>query len=141
MTFSFQDYVKNSSIHRIFDWQLLCYILNIKIRPLVTEYALMIKFVDGTSSAHSFLKSLCVIRSLMVLFLYSKSTIRYTIYICQSNHTLLDIKSRNAKYMTRVFFIYVARVILGLWNSILVLWFFTGGLLRHTHGYLNIASR
>ena len=30
------------------------YILNIKIRPLVTEYALMIKFVDGTSSAHSF---------------------------------------------------------------------------------------
>jgi hypothetical protein len=30
------------------------YILNIKIRPLVTEYALMIKLVDGTSSAHSF---------------------------------------------------------------------------------------
>jgi len=29
------------------------YILNIKIRPLVTEYAL-IKVVDGTSSAHSF---------------------------------------------------------------------------------------
>ena len=29
------------------------YILNIKIRPLVTEYALMIKLVDGTSSAHS----------------------------------------------------------------------------------------
>jgi hypothetical protein len=29
-------------------------ILNIKIRPLVTEYALMIKLVDGTSSAHSF---------------------------------------------------------------------------------------
>ena len=30
------------------------YILNIKIRPLVTEYALMIKLVDGTSSAHLF---------------------------------------------------------------------------------------
>jgi hypothetical protein len=30
------------------------YILNFKIRPLVTEYALMIKLVDGTSSAHSF---------------------------------------------------------------------------------------
>ena len=30
------------------------YILNIKIRPLVTEYALMINLVDGTSSAHSF---------------------------------------------------------------------------------------
>jgi hypothetical protein len=30
------------------------YILNIKIRPLVTEYALMIKLVDGTNSAHSF---------------------------------------------------------------------------------------
>ena len=30
------------------------YILNIKIRPLVTEYALMIKLVSGTSSAHSF---------------------------------------------------------------------------------------
>jgi hypothetical protein len=29
------------------------YILNIKIRPLVTEYALMIKLVDETSSAHS----------------------------------------------------------------------------------------
>ena len=28
--------------------------MNIKIRPLVTEYALMIKLVDGTSSAHSF---------------------------------------------------------------------------------------
>ena len=27
------------------------YILNIKIRPLVTEYALMIKLMDGTSSA------------------------------------------------------------------------------------------
>jgi len=30
------------------------YILNIKIRPLVTKYALTIKLVDGTSSAHSF---------------------------------------------------------------------------------------
>ena len=30
------------------------YIVNIKIRPLVTEYALMIKLVGGTSSAHSF---------------------------------------------------------------------------------------
>ena len=30
------------------------YILNIKIRPLVTECALKIKLVDGTSSAHSF---------------------------------------------------------------------------------------
>ena len=30
------------------------YILNIKIRQLVTEYALMIKLVNGTSSAHSF---------------------------------------------------------------------------------------
>ena len=30
------------------------YILNIKIRPLVTEYASMIKLVDGTSSAHLF---------------------------------------------------------------------------------------
>ena len=34
------------------------YILNtnvyIKIRPLVTEYTLMIKLMDGTSSAHSF---------------------------------------------------------------------------------------
>ena len=30
------------------------YILNIKIRPLVTEYALMIKLMHGTSSAHSF---------------------------------------------------------------------------------------
>ena len=30
------------------------YILNIKIRPLVTEYALMIKLLGGTSSAHSF---------------------------------------------------------------------------------------
>ena len=30
------------------------YILNIKIRPLVTEYALMIKLMDGTSSAYSF---------------------------------------------------------------------------------------
>ena len=29
-------------------------ILNIKIRPLVTEYTLMIKLMDGTSSAHSF---------------------------------------------------------------------------------------
>ena len=29
------------------------YILNIKIRPLVTEYALMIKLLGGTSSAHS----------------------------------------------------------------------------------------
>ena len=30
------------------------YILNFKIRPLVTEYALMIKLVDETNSAHSF---------------------------------------------------------------------------------------
>jgi hypothetical protein len=30
------------------------YILNIKIRPLVTEYALSIKLVGGTSSSHSF---------------------------------------------------------------------------------------
>ena len=30
------------------------YILNIKIIPFVTEYALMIKLMDGTSSAHSF---------------------------------------------------------------------------------------
>jgi hypothetical protein len=30
------------------------YILNIKIRPLVIEYALTIKLVDRTSSAHSF---------------------------------------------------------------------------------------
>ena len=30
------------------------YILNIKLRALVTEYALTIKLVDGTSSAHSF---------------------------------------------------------------------------------------
>ena len=30
------------------------YILNFKTRPLVTEYASMIKLVDGTSSAHSF---------------------------------------------------------------------------------------
>ena len=30
------------------------YILNIKIRPLVFEYTLMIKLVDGTSSTHSF---------------------------------------------------------------------------------------
>ena len=30
------------------------YILNIKIRPLVTEPALMIKLMGGTSSAHSF---------------------------------------------------------------------------------------
>ena len=37
------------------------YILNIKIRPFVTEYALIIKPVDGTSSAH------CVLRSLVVL--------------------------------------------------------------------------
>ena len=29
------------------------YILNIKIRPLVIEYALMIELMDGTSSAHS----------------------------------------------------------------------------------------
>jgi hypothetical protein len=30
------------------------YILNIEIRSLMTEYALMIKLVDGTSFAHSF---------------------------------------------------------------------------------------
>ena len=30
------------------------YVLNIKIKSLVTEYGLMIKLVDGTSSAHSF---------------------------------------------------------------------------------------
>jgi hypothetical protein len=30
------------------------YILNIKIRPLVTEYALRMKLVGGTSSSHSF---------------------------------------------------------------------------------------
>ena len=30
------------------------YNLNMKIRPLVTEYALTIKLVDGTSYAHSF---------------------------------------------------------------------------------------
>ena len=30
------------------------YILNIKIRSLVTEYALTIKFVGGASSTHSF---------------------------------------------------------------------------------------
>ena len=30
------------------------YILNIKKGPLVTEYALMLKLVDGTSSAHSY---------------------------------------------------------------------------------------
>ena len=30
------------------------YILNIKIRPLLTEYALTIKLVGGTTSAHSF---------------------------------------------------------------------------------------
>ena len=30
------------------------YILNIKIRPLVTEYALTVKLVGGTSSTHSF---------------------------------------------------------------------------------------
>ena len=30
------------------------YILNIKIRPIMTEYALTIKLVGGTSSAHSF---------------------------------------------------------------------------------------
>jgi hypothetical protein len=29
------------------------YILNMKIRPLVTEYALSIKLVGGTSSSHS----------------------------------------------------------------------------------------
>ena len=30
------------------------YILNIKIRPLMTEYALRIKLVGGTNSVHSF---------------------------------------------------------------------------------------
>ena len=30
------------------------YILNIKIRPLMTEYALTVKLVGGTSSAYSF---------------------------------------------------------------------------------------
>ena len=30
------------------------YIFNIKIRPLITDYTLMIKLVDGTSSTHSF---------------------------------------------------------------------------------------
>ena len=30
------------------------YILNIKIRPLVTEYTLRIKLVGGKSSAHTF---------------------------------------------------------------------------------------
>ena len=30
------------------------YILNLKIRPLVTEYALTIKLAGGTSSDHSF---------------------------------------------------------------------------------------
>ena len=34
--------------HTIVNWK------NSKIRPLITEYPLMIKLVDGTSSAHSF---------------------------------------------------------------------------------------
>jgi hypothetical protein len=57
------------------------YILNIKIRPLVTEYTLMIKVVGG-------------IRSLVVLFWYSKSTISYTICIHQLEviFTTLDKK-------------------------------------------------
>ena len=44
------------------------YILNIKIRPLVTEYALMIKLV-GTSSAHS-LKG--ILSTKIVIFSYPK---------------------------------------------------------------------
>ena len=50
---------KNNNIQEILKVYIInsitkSYILNIKIRPLVTGYALMIKLVNGTSSAHSF---------------------------------------------------------------------------------------
>ena len=50
---------KNNNIQEILKVYIInsltkSHILNIKIRPLVTEYALMIKLVDGTSSSHSF---------------------------------------------------------------------------------------
>ena len=65
------------------------YILNIKIRPLVTEYALMIKLVDGTSSAHSFNPfvyfghswSYFDIQSLRLVILYIFVYIKMTLYI------------------------------------------------------------
>jgi hypothetical protein len=61
------------------------YILNIKIRPLVTEYALMIKLVDGTSSAHSFNSyayfghswSYFDIQNLRLVIIYTNNTMIY----------------------------------------------------------------
>ena len=76
-----------------------------KIRPLVTEYALRIKLVDETSSAHSF-KSLCVLRSLLFLFWYLKSTISYTIFIhiysCLLGTWYLPVYTTQFSVMSRI---------------------------------------
>ena len=66
------------------------YILNIKIRSLVTEYALMIKLVDGTSSDHSF-NPYAYFGHSWSYFDNSKSTISYTIYTHDFIYTCHDI--------------------------------------------------
>ena len=68
------------------------YILNIKIRPLVTEYALMIKLVGGTSSTHSFnpYANLCHswsyfdIQNLLLVIIY---------FLCSYCRLCFDIRS------------------------------------------------
>jgi hypothetical protein len=56
---------------------------------LVKETGVSIKLVGG-NSAHSF-NPKCVLRSLVVLFWYSKSTISYTIYIQAFMKSDMDI--------------------------------------------------
>ena len=72
----------------IYMWtQSKSYILNIKIRPLVTEYALRIKLVGGTSSSHSFnpyayfdhLWSYFDIKNIRLLILYTAKNIFTTL--------------------------------------------------------------
>ena len=48
-----EKYIRNLKVY-IINKLAKSYILNIKIIPFVTEYALTIKLADGTSSAHSF---------------------------------------------------------------------------------------
>ena len=74
------------------------YILNIKIRPLVTEYALMIKLMGGTSSTHEFNPyayfghslSYFDIQNLRLVILYVYSPFTFEIIYCLAQVLVID---------------------------------------------------
>ena len=90
------------------------YILNIKIRPLVTEYTLMIKLVDEKSSAHSLFNpyvyfghswSYFEIQNLrlVILYLFYDSVNSYFDYILMCPFTFRRIHLAGLRYSNYIY--------------------------------------